>query len=84
MSTYKEDLEELIEVGGGSVLRSKEELESQRHDCKGDSSEELEWQRHDRVVVLQKNWSIVYIPASWDEWRHSEIIISVKLIPFSF
>ncbi|KAL5135156.1 BRCA1-associated RING domain protein 1 [Glycine soja] len=41
VSTYKEDLEELIEVGGGTVLRSKEELESQRHECKGDSSQLL-------------------------------------------
>ncbi|XP_014496295.1 BRCA1-associated RING domain protein 1 isoform X1 [Vigna radiata var. radiata] len=37
VSTYKEDLEELIEVGGGTVLRSKEELEAQRHECKVNS-----------------------------------------------
>ncbi|WVZ06883.1 hypothetical protein V8G54_020229 [Vigna mungo] len=37
VSTYKEDLEELIEVGGGAVLRSKEELEAQRHECKVNS-----------------------------------------------
>ncbi|TKY62328.1 BRCA1-associated RING domain protein 1 [Spatholobus suberectus] len=41
MSTYKEDLEELIEVGGGIVLKSKEELEAQRHECKVDSSRSL-------------------------------------------
>lgn len=37
MSTYKEDLEELIEVGGGAVLRSKEELVAQRQECKVNS-----------------------------------------------
>ncbi|KHN02483.1 Protein BREAST CANCER SUSCEPTIBILITY 1 like [Glycine soja] len=41
VSTYKEDLEELIEVGGGTVLRIKEELEAHRHECKGDSSKLL-------------------------------------------
>ncbi|MED6171551.1 hypothetical protein PIB30_041701 [Stylosanthes scabra] len=29
-TTYEEDLEELIEVGGGSILRSKEELEAKK------------------------------------------------------
>ncbi|XP_020222007.1 BRCA1-associated RING domain protein 1 [Cajanus cajan] len=38
---YKEDLEDLIEVGGGTVLRSKEELEAQRHKCEVDSSKLL-------------------------------------------
>jgi len=37
VSTYKEDLEELIEVGGGAVLRSKEELVAQRQECKVNS-----------------------------------------------
>lgn len=41
MPTYKGDLEDLIEVGGGTVLRSKEELEAQRHECKMDSSKLL-------------------------------------------
>ncbi|KAL9285068.1 hypothetical protein ACSQ67_024598 [Phaseolus vulgaris] len=41
VSTYKEDLEELIEVGGGTVLRSKEELEAQRQECKVNSSKLL-------------------------------------------
>ncbi|OIW05065.1 hypothetical protein TanjilG_02772, partial [Lupinus angustifolius] len=33
VTTYKEDLEDLVEVGGGTVLRSKEELEAKRHEC---------------------------------------------------
>ncbi|RDX80310.1 BRCA1-associated RING domain protein 1 [Mucuna pruriens] len=41
VATYKEDLEELIEVGGGTVLRSKEELEAQRHESEMDSSKLL-------------------------------------------
>ncbi|CAJ1900010.1 unnamed protein product [Sphenostylis stenocarpa] len=41
VSTYKEDLEELIEVGGGTVLRSKEDLEEQRQECKVNSSKLL-------------------------------------------
>ncbi|KAK7267686.1 hypothetical protein RIF29_20364 [Crotalaria pallida] len=32
VTTYKEDLEELVEVGGGMVLGSKEELEARRHE----------------------------------------------------
>ncbi|KAE9621890.1 hypothetical protein Lal_00032766 [Lupinus albus] len=32
VTTYKEDLEDLVEVGGGTVLRSKEELEAKRHE----------------------------------------------------
>ncbi|KAK7396451.1 hypothetical protein VNO78_17470 [Psophocarpus tetragonolobus] len=38
VSTYKEDLEELVEVGGGTVLRSKEELEVKRREYKVNSS----------------------------------------------
>ncbi|MED6111587.1 hypothetical protein PIB30_053560 [Stylosanthes scabra] len=34
-NTYKEDLEELIEVGGGAVLRSKEELEAKKLESEG-------------------------------------------------
>ena len=41
MTTYKEDLEDLIEVGGGIVLRSKEELEAKRHECEGAPSKLL-------------------------------------------
>ncbi|CAL0310399.1 unnamed protein product [Lupinus luteus] len=33
VTTYKEDLEDLVEMGGGTVLRSKEELEAKRHEC---------------------------------------------------
>ncbi|KAK7336895.1 hypothetical protein VNO77_17446 [Canavalia gladiata] len=39
VSTYKEDLEDLTEVGGGIVLRSKNELEVQK--CQTDSSKLL-------------------------------------------
>ncbi|XP_027349873.1 BRCA1-associated RING domain protein 1 isoform X2 [Abrus precatorius] len=41
VSAYKEDLEELIEVGGGVVLKSKDELEAQRDKCEADSSKLL-------------------------------------------
>ncbi|KAJ1416628.1 Zinc finger, RING-type [Sesbania bispinosa] len=38
MSAYKEDLEDLVEAGGGAVLRSKDELEVKRHECEAASS----------------------------------------------
>ncbi|XP_025603202.1 BRCA1-associated RING domain protein 1 [Arachis hypogaea] len=35
VTTYKKDIEELIEVGGGAVLRSKEELEAKKLEFEG-------------------------------------------------
>lgn len=32
VSSYKEDLEDLVEVGGGTVLRSKDKLEAKRQE----------------------------------------------------
>lgn len=32
MTSYKEDLEDLVEVGRGAVLRSKDKLEAKRHE----------------------------------------------------
>ncbi|KAF1881137.1 hypothetical protein Lal_00023170 [Lupinus albus] len=41
VSTYKEDLEDLVELGGGTVLRSKVELEARRHECVAEPSKML-------------------------------------------
>lgn len=32
MTSYKEDLEDLVDVGRGAVLRSKDKLEAKRHE----------------------------------------------------
>ncbi|CAL0309766.1 unnamed protein product [Lupinus luteus] len=41
VTTYKEDLEDLVRLGGGTVLRSKEELEARRHECVAEPSKML-------------------------------------------
>ncbi|KAK7284143.1 hypothetical protein RJT34_18883 [Clitoria ternatea] len=41
VSAYKDDLEELVEVGGGTVLSSKDKLQAERQESKADSSKLL-------------------------------------------